>query len=126
MVPLSSHKISRVSWYSFMPDIFAFDYRTVTFFGPPSQVVCLAIFSFCMLGRLSRSLAATWDIEFSFFSSGYLDVSVHPVRFFRLCIGIKIPFSWWVAPFGDLWFDGYLLLPTAFRSLSRPSSPLGA
>ncbi len=74
-----------------MPDIFAFDYRTVTFFGPPSQMVCLAIFSFRMLGRLSRSLAATWDIEFSFFSSGYLDVSVHPVCFFSLCVGLKIP-----------------------------------
>ena len=74
-----------------MPDIFAFDYRTVTFFGPPSQMVCLAIFSFCMVGRLSRSLAATWDIEFSFFSSGYLDVSVHPVCFFSLCVGLKIP-----------------------------------
>lgn len=40
-----------------------------------------------MHGRaLSISLAATLDIEFSFFSSGYLDVSVHPVRFYKLCI----------------------------------------
>ena len=28
-----------------------------------------------------------------------------------------------VAPFGDLRVSGYLLLPAAFRSLSRPSSP---
>ena len=28
---------------------------------------------------LSRSLAATWKIDFSFSSWGYLDVSVHPV-----------------------------------------------
>lgn len=27
-----------------------------------------------------------------------------------------------VSPFGNLWLPGYLLLPTAFRSLSRPSS----
>ena len=27
----------------------------------------------------SRSLAATWEIDVSFFSWGYLDVSVHPV-----------------------------------------------
>ena len=27
-----------------------------------------------------------------------------------------------VSPFGNLWIAGYLLLPTAFRSLSRPSS----
>ena len=29
----------------------------------------------------------------------------------------------WVAPFGNLCLTGYLLLNTAFRSLSRPSSP---
>ena len=28
----------------------------------------------------------------------------------------------WVPPFGDLRITGYLLLPAAFRSLSRPSS----
>ena len=31
--------------------------------------------------------------------------------------------SVWVSPFRDPWITGYLLLPTAFRSLSRPSSP---
>jgi hypothetical protein len=34
----------------------------------------------------SRSLAATWEIEFSFFSSAYLDVSVQRVSSVRLCI----------------------------------------
>ena len=29
----------------------------------------------------SRSLAATWEIDLSFFSWSYLDVSVHPVSF---------------------------------------------
>lgn len=28
----------------------------------------------------------------------------------------------WVAPFGNLRITGYLLLPAAYRSLSRPSS----
>ena len=28
----------------------------------------------------------------------------------------------WVAPFGNLRINGYLLLPAAYRSLSRPSS----
>ena len=32
----------------------------------------------------------------------------------------------WVAPFGHLRIKGYLHLPGAFRSLSRPSSPLRA
>ena len=36
------------------------------------------------------------------------------------------PRSGWVAPFGYLRIISYLHLPVAFRSLSRPSSPLGA
>ena len=32
----------------------------------------------------------------------------------------------WVSPFGYLRIIGYLLLPEAFRSLSRPSSALSA
>ncbi len=35
---------------------------------------------------ISVSLAATREIDFSFFSSGYLDVSVHRVGHARLCI----------------------------------------
>ena len=34
--------------------------------------------------------------------------------------------SRWVSPFGYLRIKGYLLLPAAFRSLSRPSSALSA
>ena len=33
------------------------------------------------------------------------------------------PVGGWVAPFGNLRINGYLHLPTAYRSLSRPSSP---
>ena len=32
----------------------------------------------------------------------------------------------WVSPFGHLRIVGYLRLPAAYRSLSRPSSALGA
>ena len=34
--------------------------------------------------------------------------------------------TWWVSPFGNLRIKGYLHLPEAYRSLSRPSSPLRA
>ena len=37
-----------------------------------------------------------------------------------------IPLMRWVFPFGDLWINAYWRLPTAFRSLTRPSSPLRA
>ena len=40
---------------------------------------------------LSISLAATLEIDVSFSSSGYLDVSVHRVPFLKLCIGLRIP-----------------------------------
>ena len=33
---------------------------------------------------------------------------------------------WWVSPFGYRRISGYVLLPVAFRSLSRPSSAPGA
>ena len=32
----------------------------------------------------------------------------------------------WVPPFGYPWITAYLRLPKAFRSLSRPSSAIGA
>ena len=66
------------------------------------------------------SLATTWGIIIIFFSSGYLDVSVHRVGF----------------PFGIIYLQyirlshseiyGYnacVQLPVAYRSLPRPSSP---
>jgi hypothetical protein len=52
-----------------------------------------------------------------FSSSGYLDVSVHRVPFHTLWIGVWMT---GVCP------AGYLLLPEAFRSLSRLSSALSA
>ena len=78
---------------------------------------------------LSISLAATLEIEFSFFSSPYLDVSVQAVPLHTLWIGV------WMAevcsagfPHSDRYLRiiGYLLLPEAFRSLSRLSSALSA
>lgn len=42
---------------------------------------------------LPRSLAATERISIDFFSFGYLDVSVPRVRFFNLCIQLKMTVS---------------------------------
>ncbi len=43
-----------------------------------------------MVWALPVSLAATSGIDVSFFSSGYLDVSVHRVPLHTLCIGVWI------------------------------------
>ena len=73
---------------------------------------------------LSRSLAATWKIDFSFSSYGYLDVSVPRVSPNRLLIylSVRMNYHTWVPPFGNLRVEGYLHLTAAYRSLSRPSS----
>ena len=70
---------------------------------------------------LPRSLAATGGIVFTFYSCGYLDVSVPRVRL-HAPHGCRDR-SRRVAPFGNPRIRGYLLLPAAYRSLSRPSSP---
>ena len=75
---------------------------------------------------LSRSLAATKKIDVSFFSSGYLDVSVHRVPLVTLCIHVTIP-TCGAFPHSDIHgYNACLQLPMAFRSLPRPSSALGA
>ena len=75
-----------------------------------------------------RSLAATYGIDVSFFSSGYLDVSVRRVPFHTLSFSDMDDrsSSCRVSPFRYLRIAEYLLLPAAFRSLSRLSSALSA
>ena len=49
-------------------------------------------------------------------------------RFLYLCIQYRISSydGGWVAPFGNLRFNACVPLPVAYRSLPRPSSPVGA
>ena len=73
---------------------------------------------------LPRSLATTYGISVDVSSSPYLDVSVQAVPHVRLFDSSHVTWilSMWVAPFGNPRINGYLLLPVAYRSLSRPSS----
>ena len=101
MVPPASHKVSRVSWYSgSCQSRLNFAYGIFTLSDQISQN-CSAIDSSTLCSpqprgarttvwALSISLAATLEIEVSFFSSGYLDVSVPPVPFHTLWIGVWI------------------------------------
>ena len=77
---------------------------------------------------LSCSLAATWEIEFFF-------LFLRLLRCFSSPGSPPCPMdsgmdtwslSMWVSPFRDPRLSGYLLLPAAFRSLSRLSSALSA
>ena len=90
MVPARSHKVSRVSWYSGYRHVrFPFMYGAFTLCGRLSQNLSIRISESITRSEprhartpvwpLSISLAATLEIEFSFFSSPYLDVSVQAV-----------------------------------------------
>ena len=135
MVPPTSHRVPRVLRYSGSRlSSSAFDYVALTLCRRPSHAVLLASsdHDVCPQPRrinppvwpLPRSLATTSGISVDFSSSPYLDVSVQAVPFLRLFCSTQDDWilSSRVAPFGYPRINGYLLLPEAFRSLSRPSS----
>ena len=130
-----SHGVSRVPRYSGSRlSAPAFGYGALTLSSRPSHAVLLASSDrdVCPQPRRinppvwppPRSLATTCGISVDVSSSPYLDVSVQAVPFLRLFCSTQDDWilSSRVAPFGYPRINGYLLLPEAFRSLSRPSS----
>jgi hypothetical protein len=63
---------------------------------------------------LPISLATTLGISVDFFSSGYLDVSVHRVRYPHLCIQCGLTLAGRVSPFGYRWIKALLPAPHRF------------
>ena len=114
----------------------SFDYKAVTFFGSAfclirlpsfnttSRSIPLAIFLWLGLGSFPFAHHYSENRFFTFFSSGYLDVSVPRVPLRTLLIHVRIPshYQRWVPSFGNLRIKVHLQLPVAYRSLSRPSS----
>ena len=101
MVPAHSIKVSRVSMYSgYRLVSFPFAYGAFTLSGWLSQNHSARIIESIMQSEphgartmvwaLPRSLAATYGIDVSFSSSGYLDVSVPRVTFLKLWIHLRI------------------------------------
>src|SRR5687767_3452720 len=126
MVPPSSNRISRVPLYLlyvYYLHIY-FTYRAITSFAKLSSLFC-CIYVYLVLAS-PISLATTLGISVDLFSSSYLDVSVHSVRFISLFIQLIIPHKRWVSPFGYLWLYACCQLPITFRRLPRPSSPVFA
>ena len=104
MVPVDSVEVSRASTYSgYPPETASFRVRAChplwTTFpdrsasqlfdnsggGPYNPAV-----ETTTVWAISLSLAATEEIDFSFYSTGYLDVSVHRVSHLHLCIQCKL------------------------------------
>ena len=135
MVPPASHRISRVPRYSGSGSLPS---ASPTGLSPSLARLSSRFGSLILASRrsatpdvrrppvwpLPSSLATTKGIEFSFFSSGYLDVSLPRVPPAKLWIHLAVTghYPGRVPPFGYPWIDAYLRLPMAFRSLSRPSS----
>ena len=71
---------------------------------------------------LPRSLATTGGIIVYFLFLGVLRCFSSP-RSPHYSSNDSYPSGNWVVPFGNPGIKGYLLLPRAYRSLSRPSSP---
>ena len=101
MVPAYSIKVSRVLMYSGFCCVYVgFVYGAFTLFDRSFQ--CRSTTSLesrmqsepqharTLVWALTISLAATLVIDFSFSSSGYLDVSVHRVPFLTLWIGVRM------------------------------------
>ena len=101
MVPAHSYKVSRVSWYSGYRHVnssFAYGAFTLSRWSFQCHSAILDESFMRSEPRNARisvwalpiSLAATFGIDLSFFSSGYLDVSVHRVPLHTLWIGVWI------------------------------------
>jgi hypothetical protein len=122
VVPPRSDRISRVPPYS----------RTSTFSTRTGLSPTMARLSrrFRFLRKCHwpgpRSLATTSGVSVDVLSSGYLDVSVRRVCFLHLCIQCRMTHTGRVSPFGNLRIKVCSQLPTAYRNVLRPSSPLSA
>ena len=141
MVLVDSHGISPVPWYSGTPlGQLPYVYRALTLYGAAFQTASTSapdplcgpynpdVAETTSVWAIPRSLATTWGITVVFFSSRYLDVSVPWVGFYVPIDSARDDTSsrCRVFPFGDPRIHACLQLLAAYRSLSRPSSPVHA
>ena len=139
MVPAPSHKVSRVSWYfGYCLSLFVFPYGAFTLSGRLSQY---------RSGNSEYNLLQSLTLQCTHRSLGSFPFArrYSGNRCFFLFLRVLRCFSspgsppyvmdWrmdtrgflvWVSPFRNLRIKGYLLLPEAYRSLSRLSSALSA
>ena len=139
MVPLTSHKVSRVSWYSGSCSVLsAFTYGAFTLCGRLSQNRSVS-FQESLMQSVTPECTHS-GLGSSAFARRYLQNRVfflflRVLRCFSSPGSLPYVMDWRmddrgvlcrVSPFRDLRIKGYLLLPEAYRSLSRLSSALSA
>ena len=139
MVPAHSHKVSRVSWYSgSCLVLFPFPYGAFTLSGWLSQNHSGRIKESILQSEPQHARTLVWALPFSLAATHRITCCFLFLRLLR-CFSSpgSLPYvmDWrmddWssssrVSPFRYLRLNGYLLLPAAFRSLSRLSSALSA
>ena len=139
MVPPTSHKVSRVSWYSGSCRLcLVFRYGAFTLSGRLSQNRSLNLPQWLVQSVTPACThAGLGSFHFARRYSGnrVFFLFLRLLRCFSSPGSLPYVMDWrmdtwslsrWVSPFGYLRIDGYLLLPAAFRSLSRLSSALSA
>lgn len=134
MVLRSSDRISRVPPYLIRPIVLHIrDYHPLWLRFPTHSIHTHG-------SAGPRSLAATRGVSIDFLSSGYLDVSVPRVCFYKPMYSVyKYLFQNTINyrsnynelsggfPHSEIFgYNGYSHLPEAYRRVSRPSSPLTA
>ena len=139
MVPLTSHKVPRVSWYSGSCSVSsAFTYGAFTLSGRLSQNRSVS-FQESLMQSVTPECTHS-GLGSSAFARRYLQNRVfflflRVLRCFSSPGSLPYVMDWRmddrgvlcrVSPFRDLRIKGYLLLPEAYRSLSRLSSALSA
>jgi hypothetical protein len=136
MVPAASDRISRVPPYSgYHYLLSASVYGPFTPFGQTFQTVPLRFNSNIVALQPQNCLnnsglgSSRFDRHYS--GNHFCFLFLRLMRCFSSpglppdCSGYHA-YAWWVVPFGYPRINSYLPIPTAFRSLSRPSSPLRA
>ena len=139
MVPAHSIKVSRVSMYSGYRHVnSSFAYGAFTLFGRLSQNLSARFVESIMRSEPRNACISVWPLSISLAATLEITCCFLFLRLLR-CFSSpgSLPYvmDWrmddWslssrVSPFRYLRIDGYLLLPVAFRSLSRLSSALSA
>ena len=139
MVPAYSHKVPRVSWYSGSRHVnSSFAYGAFTLSGRLSQNRSAKLVESIPRSEPQHARTLVWALPFSLAATHRITCCFLFLRLLR-CFSSpgSLPYvmywrkdTWgllkWVSPFRNLRIIGYLLLPEAFRSLSRLSSALSA
>src|ERR1700712_286302 len=134
MVPADSHKAAPTSRYSgFHYPIITYSYAALMLYGQVSHPVQIHfnIHVVVLQPRLCLNITGLGFFPFARHYSGnhYCFLFLRLLRCFSSA-GLRIvcdrSSNGQVSPFGNPRINSYLLIPTAYRSLSRPSSPLRA